>query len=280
MASPYYLFSGCLIPTRLPFLERSSRLVLDRLGVPYSPMPDASCCVEPIGLRTMGYDTWLAVTARMLSIAEAGGRDVLSLCNGCYMSLKESAHLLRDPETRRWANRILEPTGRSYQGGAEVRHLMEVVRGSGEDVVRGQVTAPQSGLRVAVHPGCHLLRPSGVCDVDRPFSPQALSEIARWAGAEVVHNEDWPRCCGGGLTGVDDDISAAILGDTVEGFKADGANCILTPCPFCFVQFDLKQRQGIPVLYLSELLALSFGATPEEIGMRYHRSKFPSPAVP
>jgi heterodisulfide reductase subunit B len=253
LSERYFLFSGCLIPTRLPFLERSARLVLDGLNIDHAPLPRATCCVEPIGLRTMGYDTWLAVTARMLAIAEAGGRDLLALCNGCYMSLKESWFALNDAETRRKVNELLNDKG--------------------QEEVGKRIVAPQTGLRIAVHPGCHILRPSQVCDVDRPFSPRVLSGIARWTGADVVHNEDWPRCCGGGLTGVDDTISAGILNETVEGFVSAGANCILTPCPFCFVQFDLKQRQGIPVLYLSELLALSFGATPEQIGLKYHRHK-------
>jgi heterodisulfide reductase subunit B len=29
----------------------------------------------------------------------------------------------------------------------------------------------------------------------------------------------------------------------------------------------------MPVLYLSELLALAFGASPEQIGLKYHRHK-------
>ena len=37
--------------------------------------PDATCCVEPIGLRTMAQDTWLATAARMLAIAQEGDRD-------------------------------------------------------------------------------------------------------------------------------------------------------------------------------------------------------------
>lgn len=273
MSERYFLFSGCLIPTRLPFLERSARLVLDGLAIEYAPLPNATCCVEPIGLRTMGYDTWLAVTARMLAIAEEGGRDLLALCNGCYMSLKESWYALNDPATRNRVNEILKPTGHTYHGGAEVRHFMEIVNRKGPEEVGRRITAPQTRLKIAVHPGCHVLRPSQVCDVDRPFSPEVLSNIARWSGAEVVHNEDWPRCCGGGLTGVEDTISAAILNETVEGFAAAGANCILTPCPFCFVQFDLKQKQDLPVLYLSELLALAFGASPEQIGLKYHRHK-------
>ena len=45
--------------------------------------------------------------------------------------------------------------------------------------------------------------------------------------------------------------------------------------PFCFVQFDIRQKEGLPVLYLSELLALAFGATPEQIGLKYHKTRLP-----
>ena len=67
MNERYFLFRGCLIPTRLPFLERSSLFVLDKLGVDHGQMPGATCCVEPIGLRSLAEDTWLVVTARMLA---------------------------------------------------------------------------------------------------------------------------------------------------------------------------------------------------------------------
>jgi len=273
LSEPYFLFSGCLIPTRLPYLERSSRFVLDKLGEEYEELPDATCCSEPIGLRSLAYDTWLAVTARMLSIAEAQHREILTLCNGCYMSLKESAHILEERTVRSRVNEVLGPTGRKYGGGVEVRHFVELVNKAGEAKVNGLVLSPQSKLRLAIHPGCHMLRPSDILKVDTPYSPSVLARISTWTGAEVVHNEEWPKCCGGGLAGVDDRISTAILNDSVDAFKSSGANCIVTPCPFCFVQFDLRQKQGLPVLYLSELLALAFGAGPDEAGLKYHRIK-------
>ena len=92
-------------------------------------------------------------------------------------------------------------------------------------------------------------------------------------GAEVIHAQEWPGCCGGGLAGVNDAVSDGILMETVNEFKMNGAEFIVTPCPFCFVQFDLRQKNGLPVLYLGEILALAFGASPEEIGIRHHRTK-------
>lgn len=272
MNDEFYLFRGCLIPTRLPFLERSSLLVLDRLGIRYGLLPGATCCVEPIGLRSLALDTWLVVAARMLSIAESGGKDILTLCNGCYVSLKEARHVLESREERDRVNSILAELGMEYKGKADAHHLCGIVKDM-ESRVRSCVVRPQQDFRVAVHPGCHIVRPSAVTGIDSRFSPHVLSDIAKWVGSEVAYSEDWPKCCGGGISGIDEEISARVLEDSVSDFRNAGANSILTPCPFCFAQFDLKQKEGLPILYLSELLALAFGASPESIGMKYHRTK-------
>lgn len=275
MSRPVYLFAGCLIPTRLPFLEAASGVALDRLGVEHAPLPGATCCVEPVGLRTVARDTWLASAARLLAIAEEDGRDVLTLCNGCYLSLQEARHQLEDAARRREVNGVLAAVGRRYRGEVEVHHLAGFVHRLGEERVRAAMTAPQS-LLLAAHPGCHMLRPSEVLGVDRSFRPQVLLDLASWTGARAVRPDEWPRCCGGGLTGVDEKLSSAVLGDAVRSLAATGAQAILTPCPFCFAQFDLRQRE-LPVLHLSELLALAMGASPESIGLRFHRNRPPIP---
>jgi heterodisulfide reductase subunit B len=273
LSDPYLLYSGCLIPTRLPFLERSSRFVLDKIGIEYEPFPEATCCVEPIGLRSLGYDTWLAVAGRLLSIAEKRRSRVLTLCNGCYLSLKEAEHALSDQTVREKVNQILEPTGHRYEGNAKVEHFVQLVHRTGEKRWSEMAIEPQSRFSFAVHPGCHMVRPSQITRIDNPYSTHVIEDLAKWSGAKVVHSDEWPRCCGGGLTGIDDRISSAILNDNIVKFREAGANTILTPCPFCFVQFDLKQKDDVPVLYLAELLALALGASSDEIGLRYHRIK-------
>ena len=277
MSEPYLLYSGCLIPTRLPFLERSSRFVLDRIGVEYEPFPDATCCVEPIGLRSLGYDTWLAVAGRLLSIAEKHQSRVLTLCNGCYLSLKEAEHALSDRKVRERVNQILEPTGHRYEGNAKVEHFVQLAHRTGEKRWSEMAIELQSRFSFAVHPGCHMVRPSQITQIDNPYSTHVIEDLAKWSGAKVVHSDEWPRCCGGGLTGIDDSISSAILNDNIVKFREAGADAILTPCPFCFVQFDLKQKDNVPVLYLAELLALALGASADEIGLKYHRIKLQTP---
>ncbi|MBM4237382.1 MAG: CoB--CoM heterodisulfide reductase subunit B, partial [Euryarchaeota archaeon] len=201
----YYLFKGCLIPTRLPFLERSSLLVLESLEIAHTSLPGATCCVEPIGLRSLALDTWLVVAARMLSIAEEGGRDILTLCNGCYVSLKEARHLLQSREERERVNAVLSEIGREYRGKGNVEHLAGLVRRKRSEI-QSLTVAPLDKLRIAPHSGCHSLRPSTVTAIDASFSPRVLTEVARWVGAEAVAGEEWPKCCGGGVAGIDDGL--------------------------------------------------------------------------
>ena len=63
-------------------------------------------------------------------------------------------------------------------------------------------------------------------------------------------------------------------------FKKANVDVICVHCPSCFLQFDTKQKDlqkefgikyNLPVLYLTELLALSMGFDLKDYGMKYHR---------
>jgi heterodisulfide reductase subunit B len=276
----FYLFKGCLIPTRLPYLEKASLFALDALKVEYDALPGATCCVEPIGLRSMAADTWTLAVARMLAIAEEDDRDVLTLCNGCYLSFQEAVEVLSDRQKREEVNRSLSAIGREYRGTVRVRHLLDLVHDMGREGLVPNIKVDLSSIRVATHSGCHVLRPSKSHLRERPYEPRMLADVAIWLGGSVVNQESWPDCCGGGLASIDEVVSSGILEDVTRKYRASGANCILTPCPFCFSQFDLRQKEGVPVLHLSEMLALAFGASPELIGLRYHRIKLGPLSVP
>ena len=63
------------------------------------------------------------------------------------------------------------------------------------------------------------------------------------------------------------------------GFVAAGADVIVTGCPMCHSNLDMRQLAirdagrsagDLPVLYLSELLCLAAGADPKAIGLDAH----------
>jgi succinate dehydrogenase / fumarate reductase cytochrome b subunit len=58
-----------------------------------------------------------------------------------------------------------------------------------------------------------------------------------------------------------------------------GADCMVTPCPLCHLNLDSRQPEvekvigrklGLPVLHLSQLVALALGISPKQLGMERH----------
>ncbi len=65
-----------------------------------------------------------------------------------------------------------------------MRHIATVVRDEvGYDMIRSSVTHPLKGLKVAIHYGCHLLKPTRIMKVDNPDDPSVLENLIRALGA-------------------------------------------------------------------------------------------------
>jgi heterodisulfide reductase subunit C len=88
------------------------------------------------------------------------------------------------------------------------------------------------------------------------------------------------QCCGGALDRVGEREDAlAFARRKLLDVQNAGADALVVVCPSCFQQFDLNQAAlqrnkedvNVPVFYLSELIALTYGHAPEEMGLDMHR---------
>ncbi len=77
-------------------------------------------------------------------------------------------------------------------------------------------------------------------------------------GVTYVEAKDAGVCCGGAgaVMVTQPELSDAILDIKTEGFRATGADYVITSSPSCVMQLE---RGGSRVLYLSELLAMAYG---------------------
>jgi heterodisulfide reductase subunit B len=275
----YDLFLGCVIPARLPFLEASSRKVFEKLGIKLNDVDGFSCCPDPTGIELIDHKTWLALGARNLSLSNNNG-GIISFCSGCVETLKGvNYYINKDTEVKNDVNKILKSVGKKYEGKTKVKHFAEVLY-ENLDKVRENVEHPLTGFRVAVHYGCHYLRPSEIINWDDPFEPTTIDEIIRTLGADSIDYELKMECCGNPLEKSDKELSLQMIDNKFESIQKAGANCVTLVCPACFQQFDFNQRElskeretayNFPVFYLSELVALAFGFKPEELGFNFHR---------
>jgi heterodisulfide reductase subunit B len=279
----YYHFLGCIIPHRYPSIESAARIVFKDLGVELLDMEGASCCPAPGVFGSFDRVTWAAIAARNLTIAEAGGHPITTGCNGCFASMFDADHEMKhDPELKAAVNEALAEVGREYKGTIEVTHHVDALYRVGLDKIRKKVTRPLTGVRMAIHPGCHWMRPKHVKKKDESERPHILRDICETTGAEYVPYKDELICCGAGGAVRTADVKTA-LDFTKQKFDSlesvGGADIIVTPCPFCELQLDLGQVEiqkhfeaeyHYDIMHVTELLALAFGHEPEEFGLTTH----------
>ena len=276
----YKMFEGCVIGNRIPFLEAASRKVLDKIGVQISQAPFA-CCPDPTGVKAFDNMVWLAMGARNLCLAEAEGKPIISLCNGCANTLRGVQHQLKhDSLKKEKINAELAKIGKEYKGSIDVRHFVDVLK-ENLGAIKGAITKQMSNLKVAVHPGCHYARPTEwMGEVDDPLHPKNLKEIVAATGANVVDYDELALCCGNAVAGPFPDYGDAILKQKLDSIKKAGADAVIVNCPACFLRFDNVQRDlskkfdteyNVPALYVTELIALAMGVSSEDIGMKNHR---------
>jgi heterodisulfide reductase subunit B len=277
----YIPFFGCMITVKYPQFEAAVRKTVPKLGIELVDVKGFTCCPDPIFFKASDKIRWLTIAARNLCLAEDVGLDIVTVCSGCTATLMEARHLLEDDALRAKINERLKAINREYKGTAKVRHLCTVIRDDiGIDVVKESVTNPLEGLRVAIHYGCHLLKPSQVMKVDDPNHPTILEKLVEAVGAEAVEHNEKLLCCGKAC--MHDEMPKEMTRDVIQSIMNMGVDCMGLICPTCFDEYDLGQMLltrkygktfNLPVIYYFQLLGLAQGLHPRELGLQRHKIK-------
>jgi len=269
----FALLRCCVTPASLKQYEMSTDAILEKLGVNLVKVKEFNCCGYP--LKNSNFKAHALLSARNLALAEERGLNITTLCSCCYGSTRHINHLLKE-ETyfRDEINARLEKEGLRYEGGIEVKHLHEIFHEDiGIEQIKKLVTRPFAGLKVAVHYGCHLIRPGQIVNSDAPSIFDQLVEIS---GAESI---TWPaqhECCGAPAWGTSDDLSMDLTQRKILNAQESHADYLCVTCPFCHLQFDrvqntfMEKNNGdhpLPSILYTQLLGLCFGIDAESIGI-------------
>jgi heterodisulfide reductase subunit B2 len=176
-----------------------------------------------------------------------------------------------------------------FKGTINVYHTAELLYDDkiiGVDKIRDSVTNPLTGARIAVHYGCHLIKPRK----DREFAreemmsterPTWMEELVAALGATPVEYRNKMQCCGagGGVRGYDIVHALDIANEKLINLKEAKVDALTDICPFCQLQFDrgqieIKEKFGVsydlPVLHFAELLGLAQGMSPQDLALDLH----------
>lgn len=273
------LFLGCIVPNRYPGIENATKLCLQKLNIDASDLPEASCCPAPGVFKSFDKAAWLALASRNIVLSERLERDILTICNGCYGSLADAnLELKKNPELRACTNTCLKEIGMEFRGTVEIRHIVEFLyKELGPEKLGEYITTPLD-LKVALHYGCHLIKPSRDRKLGETEDPVFFDELVEATGAKSIDYTDKMMCCGagGGVRSGHAPESLEMLEHKLACIRQAEVDCIVNACPFCHLQFDrgqlsVNERFGtdyaIPVLHYSQLLGLALGFSPYELGI-------------
>ena len=258
----------------------TTRKVASILGIELHDMPKASCCGAGL-LTDYDYPLYLAINARIFAEAESMGLDILTICSTCLMVMSTANRdLLADPKLLASTNEVLAKAGLRYNGTIKIKQLLWVLASDyGLDNLKKKVVKPLSWLKAAPFYGCHSLRPSDALGFDDPDKPRSLDALIEALGAEAVDFRGKARCCGFQVDIVAEKTALNMTGMRLLEGKEEGANCFVTPCPFCHVNLDnyqglaekaVGEKIQMPIFHLSQLVGLSLGMSPSELGLSRH----------
>ncbi len=269
----YVFYPGCSLESTAKDYALSTNAVAAALGIDLPELAGWTCCGSTAAHQT---DALLALALPAANLAAASGKTVAVACAACYSRLKLANHeIAGDAESRR---QVADALGADYDGSTPVKHVLEILRDDvGFAAIADKVKKPLVGLRVAAYYGCLLVRPPSIMRFDDAENPTVIDKLMTTAGAETV---DWPAktdCCGASFSITKTEIVLRLSRAVLTAAREAGADCIVTACPLCQFNLDMRQsdiekksneRFGLPVFYFTQLLGLALGLPAQRLGLQ------------
>jgi heterodisulfide reductase subunit B len=272
------LYPGCSLESSSQQFRASLERVLEALDLSCPELRDWTCCGAS-SAHSIDPALGLDLTLRNLALAEQQGySEILAPCAACYhrlasadLGFRRDADVLADHRRR---------TGFDYRGRVRVRNLLDLLANVvGVDRIRARARRPLSGLRVACYYGCLNTRIRGLDLSDDRECPSSMDLIVEAVGATAVDWGSRTECCGGSLFLTAQEVSARLVAGIITDAVTRGAHCIAVSCPMCQNNLDVMQPEycrrfgiprSLPVLFITQLMGLAFGATGASLGLPHH----------
>lgn len=267
-------FPGCSLEKIASSYNKSTLETTKVFDIELQELDDWNCC----GATTYFHvDQLLAYTlvARNLALAEKEGLDLVAPCSACYKNAFFTNQILKeDKDLAEHINFALEEDDLQFNAEIAVHHLIDVfVNEIGMDEITAKVTNPLKGLQIAPYYGCQIVRPRK--NGEEIENPRFFEELISAIGADPVNFPERLRCCGGSLIMTSRVPALNMVRILLQSAERNGADVIATACPLCQVNLECYQTAvneefgtdfNLPVLYFTQLLGLSLGLSPKNLG--------------
>ncbi len=263
-------YPGCCMHGTAKGYDQSIKALCEAFGVQLWEVDDWSCCGASSAHAT-NFELSVALPARNLLAAQKRGLDVMVPCAACFNRFKSAEHHLEKDAGLK--DRIEGALGGKIHGIVTIRNAVDFfVRNVGLEAIRQKVSRKLKGIRPASYYGCLLVRPAEVCGFDDAENPVLLDRLMESMGAEAKLWSFKTDCCGGSLTIAKTDQVTRLVDRLVTMAREAGANCLVTACPECMANLDMRATHGMPVFYFSELMGVALGMPGTDKWFKLHHT--------
>jgi heterodisulfide reductase subunit B len=275
----YSYFPGCSMDTTAITYKKSIEYVCAKIGLVLREIPDWNCCGATCA-HSKNEKVALSLPARNLALAEEEGLglDVAVPCASCYSRMKHTVHAARKSDEVR--QEIEEIIGMPYKAQADVLNFLEIfAKPEMLNKCKEQMYRNLKGMKVACYYGCLTSRPVEVTGSSSTENPMEMDEIVKLTGAIPV---DWgfkTECCGASHHVDAPNVARPQLDRILRNAQANGAQAIVTACPLCNLNLDMREgelnkangtKYNLPIYQFTELLAVCMGAGVKDLGLNKH----------
>lgn len=270
-------YPGCSLSGTAIEYSKSLKAIAPLLGIDLVEVPDWNCCGAS-SAHAVNRKLSLALPARVQAIAEREGLDrILVPCAACYnRMITTHVEAAENEKLKQEISAIIEMP---FSAEAKPVSILEFLSELGSEKIKSLVKKPFEELKVACYYGCLLLRPPKIIKFDDPEAPQSMEKVVEATGAQPVEWSFKTECCGVGFTVYNKEVVLNLTEKILTNAKLEGANVLSVGCTLCHANLDWRQLDllkttdkdiKMPVLYITELLGIALGLTPEEVGLPDH----------
>ncbi|MBF0370179.1 MAG: CoB--CoM heterodisulfide reductase iron-sulfur subunit B family protein [Magnetococcales bacterium] len=288
MSLEFAYYPGCGAKQVQKEADEAARAVCQELDIGLFDMPNATCC-GAVSLRETKPAFSLAVAARILSEAEAQGRDLVTICNTCLQTLSYANYRFKtEPEILEKINKVLSEAGvRPFEATIKVHHLLWVMTDLvDQTMLKSRIKRPLNGLRVAPFYGCHNLRPEHIYDGEAGEKADHLHRLIATLGGDPVSYDGQDKCCGFHVMLSDQEEMKGMVAKNCLSAKNAGAEVMISPCTLCDMAMGAYQGVaeksvgkfiGLPEMNFAQLLGAAMEIDEKKLGLnRLHISPRPT----
>jgi heterodisulfide reductase subunit B len=249
-------FPGCSLHGAANDFATSIKVLMDALDIELREIEDWCCCGASSAHKVSAKAAQGLVTVNIDSAQNMGLDTIFAPCAACYNRLRVVADETHSP--------------------VKVVNLPDLIAANIDKILAKQTR--KLDMKIGCYYGCLLNKPAAVFKEDCE-NPMTMENSLKALGMTSV---DWPfktECCGASFSLAAVNVVHKLSGDILKDSLKRGAEIIVTSCPLCHVNLDMRQAEirklnrdmgGIPVLYLSELIALCMGVPAKELKLGAH----------